>query len=43
MGELRAHFRPEFLNRVDAGDGRGRVLYLRHDGDYGLVQPSDHR
>jgi hypothetical protein len=20
-------------------DGRGRVLYLRHDGDYGLVDP----
>jgi hypothetical protein len=23
---------------VDAADGRGKVLYLRHDGDYGLVQ-----
>jgi hypothetical protein len=32
-----------FLYFVDAEDGRGRVLYLRHDGDYGLVQPSDHR
>jgi ribosome-associated translation inhibitor RaiA len=24
---------------TDANDGRGRVLYLRHDGDYGLVEP----
>jgi ribosome-associated translation inhibitor RaiA len=23
----------------DAGDGRGKVLYVRHDGDYGLVEP----
>ena len=28
-----------FLYFVDAGDERGRVLYLRLDGDYGLVQP----
>ena len=28
-----------FLYFVDAADGRGRVLYLRHDGDYGLVEP----
>jgi hypothetical protein len=24
---------------IDAADGRGRVLYLRHEGDYGLVEP----
>jgi ribosome-associated translation inhibitor RaiA len=29
-----------FLYFVDAADGRGKVLYLRHDGDYGLVEPS---
>ena len=28
-----------FLYFIDADDGRGRVLYLRHDGDYGLVEP----
>jgi len=28
-----------FLYYLDAGDGRGRVLYLRRDGDYGLVEP----
>jgi sigma 54 modulation/S30EA-like ribosomal protein len=28
-----------FLYYIDAQDGRGRVLYLRHDGDYGLVEP----
>jgi ribosome-associated translation inhibitor RaiA len=28
-----------FLYYIDAGDGRGRVLYLRTDGDYGLVEP----
>jgi ribosome-associated translation inhibitor RaiA len=28
-----------FLYYTDAADGRGRVLYLRHDGDYGLVEP----
>lgn len=27
-----------FLYFTEA-DGRGRVLYLRHDGDYGLVEP----
>jgi ribosome-associated translation inhibitor RaiA len=29
-----------FLYFIDAGDERGRVLYLRHDGDYGLVEPA---
>jgi ribosome-associated translation inhibitor RaiA len=29
-----------FLFFVDAADGRGKVLYLRHDGDYGLVEPA---
>ena len=24
---------------VDAADGRPKVLYVRHDGDYGLVEP----
>jgi len=28
-----------FLYFTDGGDGRGKVLYLRHDGDYGLVEP----
>jgi ribosome-associated translation inhibitor RaiA len=28
-----------FLYFIDAAEGRGRVLYLRHDGDYGLVDP----
>lgn len=28
-----------FLYFIDAADGRGTVLYLRHDGDYGLVKP----
>jgi ribosome-associated translation inhibitor RaiA len=28
-----------FLYFVDAEDGRGKVIYLRHDGDYGLVEP----
>jgi ribosome-associated translation inhibitor RaiA len=28
-----------FVYFIDAGDGRGRVLYLRYDGDYGLVEP----
>jgi ribosome-associated translation inhibitor RaiA len=28
-----------FLYYLDADDGRGRVLYLRTDGDYGLVEP----
>jgi ribosome-associated translation inhibitor RaiA len=25
---------------LDARDGRGKVLYLRYDGDYGLVEPA---
>jgi ribosome-associated translation inhibitor RaiA len=29
-----------FLYFTAAEDGRGRVLYLRHDGDYGLVAPA---
>jgi ribosome-associated translation inhibitor RaiA len=29
-----------FLYFIDAQDGRGKVLYLRHDGDYGLVEPA---
>ncbi|MEY2533851.1 MAG: hypothetical protein QOF29_1761 [bacterium] len=29
-----------FLYFVDADDGRAKVLYLRHDGDYGLVEPA---
>jgi ribosome-associated translation inhibitor RaiA len=28
-----------FLYYLDANGGRGKVLYLRHDGDYGLVEP----
>ena len=28
-----------FLYFIDAEDGRGKVIYLRHDGDYGLVEP----
>lgn len=28
-----------FMYFIDAEDGRGKVLYLRHDGDYGLVEP----
>ncbi|HYM56767.1 MAG TPA: HPF/RaiA family ribosome-associated protein [Solirubrobacteraceae bacterium] len=28
-----------FLYFIDAADGRGKVIYLRHDGDYGLVVP----
>jgi ribosome-associated translation inhibitor RaiA len=28
-----------FLYFVDEADGRGKVLYQRHDGDYGLVEP----
>jgi ribosome-associated translation inhibitor RaiA len=28
-----------FLYFIDTADGRGKVLYLRHDGDYGLVVP----
>jgi ribosome-associated translation inhibitor RaiA len=29
-----------FLYFIDAGDGRGKVIYLRLDGDYGLVEPA---
>jgi ribosome-associated translation inhibitor RaiA len=29
-----------FLYFIDAADRRGKVIYLRHDGDYGLVEPS---
>jgi ribosome-associated translation inhibitor RaiA len=29
-----------FIYFIDAEDQRGKVLYLRHDGDYGLVQPA---
>lgn len=28
-----------FINFIDVEDGRGKVLYLRHDDDYGLVEP----
>jgi ribosome-associated translation inhibitor RaiA len=28
-----------FLYFIDAGDGRGKAIYLRHDGDYGIVEP----
>jgi hypothetical protein len=28
-----------FLYFIDATHGRGKVIYLRHDGDYGLVEP----
>ena len=28
-----------FLYFIDAADGRGKVIYLRHDGNYGLVEP----
>jgi ribosome-associated translation inhibitor RaiA len=29
-----------FVYFIDADDGRGKVIYLRHDGDYGLVEPA---
>lgn len=29
-----------FIYYVDAADGCGRVLYMRADGDYGLVEPA---
>jgi ribosome-associated translation inhibitor RaiA len=29
-----------FVYFIDAADGRGKVIYLRHDGDYGLVEPA---
>jgi hypothetical protein len=40
----KARVEMDFLNHrylylTDAGDGRGKVLYLRRDGDYGLVEP----
>ena len=28
-----------FLYFIDVEDGRGKTIYLRHDGDYGLVVP----
>jgi putative sigma-54 modulation protein len=28
-----------FLYFTDADDDRGKVIYLRFDGDYGLVEP----
>jgi hypothetical protein len=28
-----------FLYFIDPEDGRGKVIYLRHDGDYGIVEP----
>jgi hypothetical protein len=31
--------RHRFMYFVDAADERAKVLYLRHDGDYGLVEP----
>lgn len=30
-----------FLYFVDAGSGRGRVIYLRYDGNYGLIEPQE--
>ncbi len=30
-----------FLYFVDAETERGRVIYLRYDGNYGLIEPSD--
>jgi hypothetical protein len=42
LGQARAEMdivNHRFLYYIDAQDGRGRVLYLRHDGDYGLVEP----
>ncbi|MEA2247007.1 MAG: hypothetical protein QOH46_1536 [Solirubrobacteraceae bacterium] len=29
-----------FLYFIDEADGRAKVIYLRHDGDYGLVEPA---
>jgi len=37
LNERAVHHR--FLYFIDAGDERGKVLYLRLDGDYGLVEP----
>ena len=28
-----------FIYFTDERDGRGKVLYVRHDGDYGVVEP----
>jgi hypothetical protein len=28
-----------FIYFIDERDGRGKVLYVRRDGDYGLVEP----
>ena len=28
-----------FLYYVDEASGRGRVIYLRYDGHYGLIEP----
>jgi hypothetical protein len=28
-----------FLYFIDTADRRGKVIYLRHDGVYGLVEP----
>jgi hypothetical protein len=32
--------RHRFMYFVDAADERAKVLYIRHDGDYGLVEPA---
>jgi ribosome-associated translation inhibitor RaiA len=37
LNERAVHHR--FLYFIDAADKRGKVLYLRLDGDYGLVEP----
>jgi hypothetical protein len=38
LNERAVHRR--FLYFIDAGDARGKILYLRLDGDYGLVEPA---
>jgi uncharacterized protein (DUF2267 family)/ribosome-associated translation inhibitor RaiA len=38
MAELE-HSGERFAYFIDAADDRPRVLYLRHDGDYGLMEP----
>ncbi|MET0816106.1 MAG: sigma 54 modulation/S30EA ribosomal C-terminal domain-containing protein, partial [Solirubrobacteraceae bacterium] len=38
LNERAVHHR--FLYFIDADDERGKVLYLRLDGDYGLVEPA---
>jgi ribosome-associated translation inhibitor RaiA len=43
VDQARAQLDPRnerFLYFIDAEDGRGKVLYLRHDGDYWLVEPA---